>query len=200
MKFVSTYYNDNLQIPSRWVELIDKLPARKSFLEIGSREGRSAQWIIESLMEDGGVLYCVDPWEDGIIGNENQSNMNAIKRAFDINIKEAKNQFPERTVNVICKRSDFALSYLFLKDIKFDFILIDGSHHAEDVLLDACLSWKLLKQNGIIIFDDYVWKSSGYTCVEPDAKPSLAIDSFMSIYKNYEILHKGHQVILRKIM
>jgi predicted O-methyltransferase YrrM len=41
------------------------------------------------------------------------------------------------------------------KKIEFDFIYIDGSHAACDVMSDAVLAWKLLKENGIMIFDDY---------------------------------------------
>ena len=40
---------------------------------------------------------------------------------------------------------------------KFDFIYVDGSHEAPDVLFDAILAHKLVKNNGIIAFDDYLW-------------------------------------------
>jgi len=55
---------------------------------------------------------------------------------------------------------------------------IGGSHNAEDVLADAILSWNLLKENGILIFDDFeleVFK-------EPYNNPRLAIDSFLNCH------------------
>ena len=39
----------------------------------------------------------------------------------------------------------------------FDIIYIDGSHAVNDVLEDAVLSFRLLKPEGILIFDDYRW-------------------------------------------
>jgi len=54
-----------------------------------------------------------------------------------------------------CGRSD-----AMLRDLPhdhFDYISIDGSHEAADVLSDAVLSWPLLKTGGLICFDDYEW-------------------------------------------
>ena len=58
--------------------------------------------------------------------------------------------------------SDLELSKLLAsgKAGYFDFIYIDGSHQAPDVLLDALLGFKLLRTNGVIAFDDYVWRES----------------------------------------
>jgi predicted O-methyltransferase YrrM len=36
----------------------------------------------------------------------------------------------------------------------FDLIYVDGSHHTDDVIVDAIKSFELLKIGGIIIFDD----------------------------------------------
>ena len=38
----------------------------------------------------------------------------------------------------------------------FDFIYVDASHRAPDVLLDAVLAFQLLRIGGLIIFDDEV--------------------------------------------
>ncbi|MCZ6464828.1 MAG: class I SAM-dependent methyltransferase [Proteobacteria bacterium] len=51
-----------------------------------------------------------------------------------------------------------------------DFIYIDGCHEAACVLLDAVLSWDLLKVGGTMIFDDYVWSM----VANPGEKPSSA--------------------------
>ena len=39
----------------------------------------------------------------------------------------------------------------------YDFIYIDADHTAASVLLDAELSWPLLKSGGVLAFDDYTW-------------------------------------------
>ena len=43
-----------------------------------------------------------------------------------------------------------------------DFIYVDGSHQAHDVLCDAILSFKLLRVGGIVCFDDYLWGRSAF--------------------------------------
>ena len=66
----------------------------------------------------------------------------------------------------------------------------------QNVLDDAVLAFKLLKQGGIMIFDDYEWN------VHQDIlmMPKLAIDAFLAIYqRQYELLHKGYQVIIKKL-
>jgi hypothetical protein len=37
----------------------------------------------------------------------------------------------------------------------YDFVYIDGSHLASDVLEDAVLSWAVVQVGDMIIFDDY---------------------------------------------
>lgn len=78
-----------------------------------------------------------------------------------------------------------------------DYIYIDGSHMAIDVLSDAVLSWSILKDNGILIFDDYGW---GVHTTDEKQKPKLAIDAFMSAYReHYQTLEHGWQVYLKKL-
>ena len=52
------------------------------------------------------------------------------------------------------------------------FIYVDGSHEAPDVLFDAILAHKLVKNNGIIAFDDYLWspEENGKTKLLPLSK------------------------------
>jgi predicted O-methyltransferase YrrM len=63
----------------------------------------------------------------------------------------------------------------------FDFIYIDGSHQAADVLLDACLAFKLLRKGGVLCFDDYTWKYP----IEHGGilmSPKMGIDSFLNVH------------------
>jgi predicted O-methyltransferase YrrM len=77
----------------------------------------------------------------------------------------------------------------------YDIIYIDGSHLAKDVLTDAVLCWPLLKDNGIIIFDDYKWKLDRPV----QLRPKSAIDSFLVCFGGlYELIHRGYQIIIRK--
>ena len=78
----------------------------------------------------------------------------------------------------------------------FDFIYVDGSHAALDVIRDAAGAWKLLKAGGILVFDDY-----GNTTLPVlsglAVKP--AIDAFLGITDGqYDLLFKDWQVAIRK--
>jgi predicted O-methyltransferase YrrM len=64
----------------------------------------------------------------------------------------------------------------------FDFIYIDGSHQAPDVLLDAILGFQLLRTDGIIVFDDYLWQEPLQGGTDPIRCPKIAIDAFTNIY------------------
>jgi predicted O-methyltransferase YrrM len=78
----------------------------------------------------------------------------------------------------------------------YDFIYVDGSHVVSDVLEDAVLAFRLLKSGGIMIFDDYEWDWFN----DEYLVPKMAIDAFLRIYaRKCELLHKGYQVILRKM-
>jgi SAM-dependent methyltransferase len=89
-------------------------------------------------------------------------------------------------------------SQLILPRLKqeFDIIYIDGSHASWDVLTDIILSWRLLKEGGVLILDDYGWNKTF-----PDLiRPALSIDAFLATHeKEYEILNKSYQVIVKKI-
>ena len=39
-------------------------------------------------------------------------------------------------------------------------VYIDGSHLPQDVLTDAAMAWKLLKKDGILIFDGWCMTAS----------------------------------------
>ena len=67
--------------------------------------------------------------------------------------------YPEMEI-VDCRANMKANFLKFLKKIsnqqpEYDYIYIDGSHMPKWVLIDAVLSWDLLKKGGLMIFDDY---------------------------------------------
>lgn len=78
----------------------------------------------------------------------------------------------------------------------YDVIYVDGSHSSRGTLQDMVLSWELLKADGILIIDDYQWDVNVGTIMHP----KNGVDGFMKAYKGYyEVIHKGYQVILRKV-
>jgi len=72
-------------------------------------------------------------------------------------------------------------------------IYIDGNHEPEFVLEDAVLSFRKLKKNGIMIFDDYGWGGPDLT--------KRGIDGFLCGYhKRIKILgERNTQVFITKL-
>ena len=123
----------------------------------------------------------------------------SIHYCIDINNNEyfANNIFPYKNIKFIQGRSCDVLKMDIFKYNSIDYIYIDGSHLAIDVLTDAVLSWPLLKNNGILIFDDYGW---GVHTTDEKQKPKLGIDAFLSAYTgHYSLIELEWQVFLKKI-
>ena len=55
----------------------------------------------------------------------------------------------------------------FLKeDRKYDIIYVDGAHMPENVIIDGLCAYHLLKDDGVIVFDDYEWTYEGIQTVK----------------------------------
>jgi len=170
-----------------WEELIPQIKP-KIILEIGSYEGASACYLINKLATEIDIeIHCVDTWGGGIehqSGGAFETDMNFVESRFHHNlslaIANAKNK-----VNLVVhkKLSDMCLSQLIHERGKnyFDFIYIDGSHQAPDVLCDAVLSFKLLKIGGFMVFDDYLWSENLPNGKDPIRCPKPAIDAFVNL-------------------
>ncbi len=177
--------------PEVWTQLTSILPARQRFLEIGSFEGRSAVWTIENMMAADAEIVCVDTWE----GGEDHTNgeMIGAETRFDRNVGIAK------TINPVVVTKIKETSYTALTSLagqpNFDFVYIDGSHLARDVLMDACLAWPLLKDGGVLVFDDYLWGPARDVLHRPKA----AVDAFVNTYaEELDLVYCGYQLAVRK--
>lgn len=171
-----------------WESLIPRInPTR--ILEIGSFEGASTCYLIEKLAARQEIdLHCVDTWEGGVehkAGGNAVMNMSEVENRFHFNTNLAISKV-KHTVHLTLHKgfSDAALSKLLAegKQGYFDFVYVDGSHQAPDVLCDAVLGFRLLKKNGVMVFDDYLWQESLPTGADPIRSPKIAIDAFTNIY------------------
>jgi len=194
-KFTKDWFSEAEKI---WPLFIPLLPARKSFLEIGSFEGRSMVWTAENMVEHGGFIDCIDTWEGGEEHVAAGEDMGSVEERFDHNrmLVEIKNRVE---VNKYKGTSVQHLAHWLVENPEdhptFDFIYIDGSHKAKDVLTDACMAWQLLKPEGVLVFDDYLWGNPR------DAlhRPKIAIDAFTNIFgEELSIVYAGHQLAVRK--
>jgi predicted O-methyltransferase YrrM len=199
-KFTQDWFSHNIPV---WEQLKGLLPQgeERGFLEIGSFEGRSMVWTVENMMQDGDEIYCIDTWE----GSEEHSaeTVQGIEERFDHNATLLRDKFPEKwisknkgtsTQSLACWLTGIDDDYDPTFDF-FDFIYIDGSHTAKDVLTDACMAWPLLKQGGLMVFDDYLWGESRDIL----HRPKLATDFFVNVFaEGLDIVHIGRQFAVRK--
>lgn len=155
------------------------------YLEIGSHEGRSAVWMLENILTDPTAqLTAIDifdgPYKDRYLANIQRTG--AADRVTTLT----------------------GFSQLVLRELPlgaFDIVYVDGSHAKDDVLEDAVLCWRLVKEEGLLIFDDYQWVGcfvSG-TCDRPTDCPKVAIDAFVQCFReHFEVIHNSCQLILKK--
>jgi hypothetical protein len=145
---------------------------RLSFVEIGCFEGRTTVWLLENILTHASSrIVCIDPFE-GPYGERFINNVRASGAA--------------RKVRRVSAYSSDALRRL--RGPRFDFAYIDGDHRREFVLEDAVLLWPLMKQGGLITFDDY-----GYDDVR------AAVGAFTSVYGSHcTTVHDGAQFTIRR--
>lgn len=185
-QFTNTWFRDAAK--SAWDQLIPHVnPTR--ILEIGSYEGASACYLIDSLSKQKSIeIHCIDSWEGGLenkAGGFVESDMPAVERRFlhntALSVARAANK-----VELVCHKgySDNELAKLLAggKQGYFDFIYVDGSHQAPDVLCDALLSFRLLRTQGVMAFDDYLWSEPLPGGIDPIRCPKPAIDAFTNLY------------------
>jgi cephalosporin hydroxylase len=149
-------------------------------IEVGTLNGDMAVWSANELVNgQGSIQYSIDI-------NETEHLKNNISPYSNIKFIRGTSYDVLRTLTHNNQTKGFA-----------DYVYLDGSHLAIDVLSDAVLAWSLLKDGGILCLDDYGW---GIHTTDEKQKPKLAIDAFLAAYVgHYEILHFGWQVFLKKL-
>jgi predicted O-methyltransferase YrrM len=204
-KFTNNWFNDTAK--SQWDVIIPNVKPKK-ILEIGSYEGASTCYLIQKLAQENSIeIHCIDAWSNDM-GEETDYKLYGP----NINMSEVESRFKQNTKLAIeksAKKVDFFIHKGFSDDLLvkllssgkknyFDFIYIDGSHLGPDVLCDAVLSFRLLKINGIMAFDDYLWPSANKSLTRI---PKLAIDSFVNLYSEKLTIYNAplYQIYIQKI-
>lgn len=166
-----------------WDDLIPRLNPRR-VLEVGSYEGASTIYLIDQLAKTGPLeIHCVDTWEGGV--EHGAVDMRSVEARFTHNTGLARATAPNLVDLKVHKGfSDVCLARLLAMGGAnyFDFVYIDGSHQAPDVLCDAVLGFKLLRPGGVIAFDDYLWSEDLPYGRDPLRCPKPAIDAFVNLH------------------
>ena len=175
-----------------WEPMMEALADRSArALEIGSFEGLSACYVLWRLPDSH--VTCVDTFvgtEEHVAGLHLPGT--GLETAFDANVAVVD----ASRVRKLVGNSKHVVTDLHAEGARFEFVYVDGSHRALDVLVDAALSWRVLVVDGFLVFDDYGWSELGE---DPLLRPGDAIDCFLRLVEGkYELLASGSQLALRK--
>ena len=122
--------------------MLEQKPART--LEVGLSFGGSALTIAASHRELGHQAdrqhVAIDPFQHSVWDDSGLQN---VEHAGLIGFIDFRPQL-----------SAIALADLLGQGKNFDLIYIDGSHRFDDVFVDAYFAFRLLRKDGIVLFDD----------------------------------------------
>lgn len=176
--FTSDWFTHN--IPN-WTHVLNDMKGKPglAYLEIGPYEGRSFFWVLDNILtHPSSMAIAIDIF-----------NGDVEQRFFD-NMRRSGQSLKIKLIKGFSQQK--------LRDLKlnsFDLIYIDGDHRSKGVLMDAILSWDLLKDGGILIFDDYKLSYD----LPMEMRPEFAIDVFLTLFPDEsQILIKEYQLIVRK--
>lgn len=191
MKFTQDWFSHNV---STFKHCMTLLPERKEFLEIGCFEGRATVWMLQNGLDEDGRITCIDTFQGGEEHARLGVEFGSVRRTFEDNINEAKGE--RQIVRTIQDTSYGGLAWCISSLRKFDFIYIDGSHTAPDVLTDACMAFGMLNKGGVMLFDDYFWIDEPHIL----HRPKIAVDTFVNLFSEQcEPCVVGHQVGVKKL-
>jgi len=183
-RYTQDWFSYNIKYLSRILFKYNLQNKKLNILELGSFEGLSTVFFLTTLRHSN--VYCVDPFID--FEENKDKDFNKIFENFKYNTREFQNRI---------RLSKSTSDYFFenTNDEKFDLIYIDGNHRAENVFKDAKNSFKLLKDGGYIIFDDFLWDY--YDKI--NLNPIGGIKKFLfENFFNIKIISIGYQLIIQK--
>ena len=190
-QFSTDWFSANIK---HWEKHFAHLSELKTnILEIGAWEGRSTFWMLDNLCKhDRSKLLTIDPWP----GKEGEARMQTFLHNLACCDCAAKAEYRRGTSWQVCRTLPLS---------SFDLIYVDGNHRAESVLEDAISCYRLLKQHGYLIFDDYLWapdaEKHDKEFLEAYRAPKKGVDVFLDLFgKEFKTLHSGYQVILQKVI
>jgi hypothetical protein len=176
----------------RWKTILDELEGTAArVLEIGSFEGLGACYLLWRLPD--ATITCVDTFAGSAEHRGTDIVVSELESRFDANIALVD---ATRVRKIVGDSRRELLDLLALEE-RFDLVYVDGSHLALDVMVDAVLSWQLLRSGGTLVFDDYGWTELGDDAL---LGPRAAIDAFLAlVHGKYETRFHEYQVAIRKI-
>jgi predicted O-methyltransferase YrrM len=153
------------------------IKAKKS-IEIGCAYGISSLFICRALSQVGDDVqhYIVDP------------NQTTEWKSIGINNLEVSGY---KFYRLFEEKSEIILPKLLSEDEKFDFAFIDGWHTFDHALIDFFYLNRMLKKNGVIVFDD---------CGMPGLNRLVRYISNYPCYRVIDAVKVSNYTISRKLL
>lgn len=191
MKYTQDWFSHNI---GNFQHIKGELKTVNHILEIGCFEGRATCWMLENMLSHDGDIIVIDTFAGS--AEHGELDLTDMRKTFEDNVAEVRKE--TQNLTALQMPSYEGLSALVGDGLQgyFDFIYVDGSHTAPDVLTDACMAFGLLRQGGVMLFDDYMWMA------QPGIlnQPKIAIDAFTTIFSNQSIIRMtGYQLAIQKV-
>lgn len=155
----------------RWMKKLAALRGLPNarVLELGCYEGRATVWLLDNVFNGPGTIYtAVDTFKGG--GDHvGLIDFEPVRDRFMGNIAP----YVDRVQVLVATTAEAGC---VLRNNYFDFVYVDASHVACDVLADCVLAHRVLKPGGLCICDDYGWPG------RPGDGPKEGIDAFLKAY------------------
>jgi hypothetical protein len=161
------------------------------YIETGVCQGASLVWALENFGRDNGLFVGIDPFLNSRHWHEDEGE--GHRAAARANITAwYKGKTPADFTNGIsiwnegsrkptCQlTAQSSQDYLLTERRPFDVAYCDGSHNADAAILDIILLFRLLRDGGVLIIDDYDRKVRGG---RPQVYP--AVKAFESCYEGF---------------
>ncbi|NJS11342.1 MAG: tetratricopeptide repeat protein [Microcoleus sp. CSU_2_2] len=175
-QFTQDWFTHNIPTWKKHLQQFADVPDFK-VVEIGSFQGMSACWLLDNILtHPTAKITCIDLY---------------FQEHFKGNI--VKTGVADKVIELQGYSQELLVTFA---DESYDIAYVDGCHKPTSVLQDAILSWRLVKVGGLMIFDDYEFTFPD----SPEQDTKIGIDIFLEMFASQlEVVHKGYQLIVKKI-
>jgi predicted O-methyltransferase YrrM len=165
-----------------WEKLLEPLKGRSGlrYLEVGVFEGRSLLWMLDNVLtSETARAIAID-----IFTLDYRQRLERNLKASGVAEK----------VQVLAGPGEVLMKGL--EESSFDIVYLDGGHAGWTVYQQTALAWMLLRDGGLLVFDDYRWHQDDFPA---ELRPQPAIDAFLTCFEQQlELVHAGVDVFIRK--
>ena len=167
---------------------------KNNILEINADKGYVTKWFLNNLCNNKkSLIISIDSWKKSEEYKNYKITVN--EHIFNENINSTGR---ELQVNKMKMETDNAIKIIKTNNKTeklFNIIYIDASYFNESLMSSCVLAFELLEDNGIMIFDDYIWDDM----YNEFFYSKITIDTFLYTFKTkIKILNDKYQIILQK--